>query len=121
MNELIRAEISELIARELKDPRVRGTISVTEVQTSPDLRHAKVYVSILGDEEQRKESFAALQRAASFFRRELSERLSLRRMPELEIRFDQSLERGDRIMRLLKEIQEQDSARAESQAESNEQ
>lgn len=117
VNELLRAEISDLISRHLKDPRISGTISVTEVQTSPDLRHAKVYISILGNEEQRRESFAALRHAAGFFRRELGERLALRRIPELDVRMDESLERGDRIMRLLKEIQEEGSALPERPTE----
>lgn len=115
VNELLRAEISELIARNLKDPRVSGTISVTEVETSPDLRHAKVYVSIMGSEEQRRESLAALKHAAGFFRHELGERLTLRRVPELDVRLDESIERGDRIMRLLKQIQREEAARRHGQ------
>lgn len=121
VNELLRSEISELIARNLKDPRISGTISVTEVQTSSDLRHARVYVSILGSEEQRRESLAALQHAAGFFRRELGERLSLRRTPELDIRLDESLERGDRIMRLLRELQEEEAARRQERQDQHEQ
>ena len=121
VNELLRAEISELIARNLKDPRIRGTISVTEVKTSPDLRHARVYVSILGSDEQRRESLAALQHAAGFFRHELGERLTLRRVPELDVRLDESIERGDRIMRLLKEIQREESARHKEQQSQREQ
>lgn len=121
VNELLRSEISQLIARSLKDPRISGTISVTEVQTSPDLRHARVYVSILGSEDQRRESLAALRHAAGFFRRELGERLTLRRTPELEIRLDESLERGDRIMRLLREIQEEEAARKRERQDQDEQ
>ncbi|MCL4458699.1 MAG: 30S ribosome-binding factor RbfA [Chloroflexi bacterium] len=104
VNELIRVELSEMINRQMKDPRLIGMISVTEVQTAPDLRHAKVYISIMGTEEERQLSFSTLQRATGFFRRELGERLSLRRIPELSLHLDESLERGDRILRLLREI-----------------
>jgi ribosome-binding factor A len=117
INELIRAEIAEMIVRNLKDPRLSGTISVTEVETSPDLRHAKVFVSVLGTEEQRRDSLAALQHATGFFRRELGERLTLRRIPELDIRLDESLEQGDRIMRLLKQIEKEDATRDQGSSE----
>ncbi|MBI4318921.1 MAG: 30S ribosome-binding factor RbfA [Chloroflexi bacterium] len=109
INELLRAEISELITREIKDPRLSGMISVTEVDTSPDLRVAKVYISILGSEEERRIAINALQKAAGFFRKELGARLTLRRIPELSFRLDLSIERGDRIMRLLHEIEREDA------------
>lgn len=109
INELLRAEISELITREIKDPRLSGMISVTEVDTSPDLRVAKVYISILGSEEERRIAINALQKAAGFFRKELGGRLTLRRIPELSFRLDLSIERGDRIMRLLHEIEREDA------------
>ena len=109
VNDLIRSEISELIVKEIKDPRLRGMISVTEVDTAPDLRHAKVYVSVLGTEEERSTVINTLKHAAGFFRKELGERLTMRRTPELAFVLDTSIERGDRIMRLLREIQEESS------------
>lgn len=104
VNELIREEISRLLTRETKDPRLSGVISITEVDTSPDLQFAKIYVSILGSEEQRNTSLAVLQGASGFLRRELYERLSLRRTPQLTFALDNSMERGDRILRLLHQI-----------------
>lgn len=115
VNELIRAEISELIVRQIKDPRLTGMISVTEVQTAPDLRHAKVYVSVMGTEEERSSVIATLKHAAGFFRKELGGRLTMRRTPELAFILDTSIERGARIMRLLREIQEEDAARRQEE------
>lgn len=103
INELLKEEISDLIGRELKDPRLRGLVSVTGVETSPGLEHARVYVSVLGEAEERQQTLAALHHASGFFRRALAERLKLRQIPELAFRFDDSLERGDRILRLLRE------------------
>ncbi|MDA8189448.1 MAG: 30S ribosome-binding factor RbfA [Dehalococcoidales bacterium] len=110
INDLIRSEISDLIAKELKDPRITGMISVTEVDTSPDMRHAKVFVSIMGSEEERKTVMNTLKHAAGFFRRELGERMTTRRTPELAFELDTSIERGDRIMRLLRDIQQDQNA-----------
>lgn len=110
VNDLIRAEISELIAKEIKDPRLGGMISVTQVETAPDLRFAKVYVSVMGSDQERSTAVSTLQRAAGFFRRELRERLTMRRTPELAFELDTSIERGDRIMRLLKQIHQEESS-----------
>ena len=105
LNEQLRTEISELISRHMKDPRLQGMISITEVETTPDLRRAKVFISVLGSEQERADTLAALQHAAGFFRHELRERLRIKRTPELDLRLDTSIERGDRIMRLLRQVQ----------------
>lgn len=105
INELIRDEISDLIRRETRDPRLGGLISVTEVETSPDLRYAKVYVSILGSEQEQKDAMEALKNASGFFRKELGGRLSFRRTPQLSFYLDVSLERGARIMDILRQIE----------------
>lgn len=105
INEQLRAEISELISRQMKDPRLHGMISVTEVETASDMRHAKVFVSILGTDQERAESFATLQRATGFFRHELRDRLRIKRTPELELRLDTSIERADHLMRLLRQVE----------------
>ncbi len=107
LNEQFRAEISELIRRELRDPGLTGLVSITTVDLSPDLRHARVYFSALGGEEERRRALAALQRAAGYLRHELAGRLTLRHVPELLFRPDTSLERGERIMGLLREIREE--------------
>lgn len=105
VNEQLRDEISNLIAREMKDPRLRGMVSVTTVETSPDLRRARVFVSVLGTDGERDDSLVALRRAAGFFRHELGERLRMKRTPEIDFRLDVSIERGARIMSLLREVQ----------------
>ncbi len=105
VGELLRAEISELILREVKDPRVaRGMVTVTEVQVSPDLRRAVVYVSHLGSEDERREVLEGLQHSAPFLHRELVHRLSLRNVPELVFRFDPSIERGARLAELIHQV-----------------
>ena len=104
INDLLREEISELLRRSVKDPRLQNFVTVTEAEVAPDLRHAKVYVSVLGTEEEKRDVFRALVSAAGFLRHELGERLSLRNVPELSFRRDDSMERADRIMRLLKEV-----------------
>lgn len=105
VNDLIRSELSELIGRELKDPRVAGLVSLTEVETTSDLRHARVFVSVFGSEEERKSTLTALRHAAGFLRHEVAQRVTLRTVPELEFQLDHSLEQGDRILRLLKQVQ----------------
>lgn len=107
INELLREEVSYLIRRELKDPRLGGLISVTEVEAAQDLSFARVHVSVLGDEEQKKASLKTLHRAAGFFRRRLTERLHIRRVPDLVFLLDTSLERGARILDLLREIEQE--------------
>lgn len=105
VNELLRAELSELIQREVKDPRVgRGLLSITEVQVSPDLRRATVYVSHLGSEGEREDALKGLQNSAHFLHRELMHRVTLRNVPELVFRFDPSIERGARLASLINEV-----------------
>ncbi len=98
--ELLHEEISLLIQQRARDPRL-GFVTVTGVEVSPDLRLAHVYVSVLGSDEDVKQSLASLRRAAGFFRRELGASLSLRYLPELNFRPDDSLLRGLRIDQLL--------------------
>jgi ribosome-binding factor A len=99
----VRAEVSTMIARDLRDPGI-GFITITRVQVSPDLQHARVYYTTLGDPAARKNTAKALERASSFMRRQLGQRLQLRRAPELEFRFDASIEHQDRVERLLQEL-----------------
>jgi ribosome-binding factor A len=104
VNELIREEISELLRREVNDPRISGLISVTEVVTSPDLRHARVYVSTMGTDEEKKQVEEGLAAASGFIRRLLGERISLRYVPELSFQRDDSIERGSRLLEIIKEV-----------------
>lgn len=103
VGEFIRQELSEIILKEMKDPRV-GFVTVTGVAVSPDLHCARVFVSILGDDEQRKETLSILKHAAGFLRREIGHRLRLRYCPELTVHYDDSLETAARIEQVLDEI-----------------
>jgi ribosome-binding factor A len=100
IEEMLREEISTLLQRELKDPRV-GFVTVTGADVSPDLRHAKVFVSVMGTPEEKKETLAALNRARGFLRSEIGKRAHLRTAPELTFAEDAGAERGDRITQLL--------------------
>lgn len=102
LNEQLRQEITLLLRGEVRDPRVT-LATVTAVQTSPELDHAKVYFTTLGDEEERAEVLAGLRSAAAFLRRELGKRLRIRRVPELHFAVDRVLEEAARIERLLSE------------------
>jgi ribosome-binding factor A len=99
----IRAEVTTMIARELHDPGV-GFVTVTRVQVSPDLQHARVYYTSLGDAEARKNTARALERASGFMRRHIGQRLRLRRAPEVHFHFDESIGHQDRVEQLLNEI-----------------
>jgi ribosome-binding factor A len=103
VNEAIREVLSEAITTELKDPRV-GFVTVTAVDTSPDLRHAHVFVSVLGDEQQREDSLAGLSSAHGYLQSHVAARLRLKHTPTLEFRYDSSAERVMRINQLLREI-----------------
>jgi ribosome-binding factor A len=100
----IRVELSDLLAREVQDPGI-GFLTLTHVKVTPDLQQARVYYTTMGDERARRESQRALERATPFLRRQLGRRLRLRRIPELQFFFDESIERQDRIERILQEIQ----------------
>jgi ribosome-binding factor A len=99
----LRAEISDLLARQVHDPGI-GFLTITQVKVSPDLQVARVYYTTLGDDHARRESAKALGRATPFLRRQIGSRLRLKRVPSLEFFFDESIERGDRIERILHEI-----------------
>jgi ribosome-binding factor A len=105
LDELFRQEIAEIVARDVADPRI-GFATITDVETTPDLRHAQVWVSVIGKPEERDTTIAALGRAMPFVRRELGHRLRLKRIPELHVRLDDTAERGTRVLRLLHELQE---------------
>jgi ribosome-binding factor A len=104
VNQLIKEEISTLLQRELKDPRL-GFVTVTEVETAKDLRVAKVFVSVLGDQRQWDASMAALASARGFVRNWLRQHLDLRVTPEIDFRPDHSMEHAAKIQSLLKQVQ----------------
>jgi len=105
--EEIKREVTRMLRDEIKDPRV-GFVTVTGVEVTPDIRYAKIYVSILGNDETKVQSLNSLEKAAGFVRSELGKRMRLRYTPEVSFKFDSSIEHGAKIMRLLKEVKEAD-------------
>ena len=103
VREAYRQELSQLIQRELKDPRI-GFLSITDVEVSGDLRQVKVYVSVMGDQQVKEGTMAALDRARSFLRSEMGKRVRLRYTPELFFYLDESIERGVRLKGLLDQL-----------------
>jgi ribosome-binding factor A len=106
----IRSELAQLLAREVHDPGV-GFLTLTYVKVTPDLQLARVYYTSLGDENARRESAKALRRAGPFLRRQLGQRLRLRRVPELEFFYDESIARQDRIEQILQELKTEATTR----------
>jgi ribosome-binding factor A len=104
VNNLIRREISELIQRDLRDPRLDDFVTVTEVSTSTDLKFAKVFVSCISGRQEEQKTLTALNSASGFLRTELARKVRLRRIPELSFYWDDSIEHGDHILRLIDEV-----------------
>jgi ribosome-binding factor A len=102
VNEVIRQVLGDVIATDLKDPRI-GFVTVIDVDTSPDLRTARVYVSVLGDEADREKALAGLQSAHGFLQGRIAAELRMKRTPTLTFHYDESVDRGVRISRLLDE------------------
>lgn len=102
VDEAVRAVLSEAITKEIKDPRV-GFVTVTAVKTSPDLRHARVYVSVLGDDETRADSLVGLNSAHGFLQCRVAAELRLKHTPTLEFAYDDTVDRGMRLTELLDE------------------
>jgi ribosome-binding factor A len=111
VNHLLRREISDLIQHQLKDPRLDAMISVTEVVTSPDLKYAKVFVSSISGRQEEAKILGVLSAASGFLRRELAGSLRMRYIPELSFHWDDSIEHGDQILRLIDQVssEEEDS------------
>jgi ribosome-binding factor A len=103
VGEQIKKEIVDILRYEVKDPRV-GFVTITDVEASGDLQHATVFVSVMGDEQQRKATMEALQKATGFIRAEVGRRVRLRRTPELHFKLDTSLDYSTRISEVLREI-----------------
>lgn len=99
----IRQELMELLQREMKDPRL-GFATITRVETARDLGHARVWVSVLGNEAERERTMGALRVATPWLRRRLGERLSMRHVPELTVREDDSIASGDRVLQIIQEL-----------------
>jgi len=104
IDELLRQEIGAIVTRDIADPRI-GFATITSVETTPDLRHAKVWVSVIGQPAERQAAIAALRHAMPFVRHELGGRLRLKRIPDLHVQLDDTAERGTRIQKLLSELE----------------
>ena len=113
VQELLVQEISDILRREMKDPRI-GFVTITDAEVTSDLRHARVFFSVLGDQTQREETIKALNRGAGFVRSEFARRAQMRFVPEIRFEFDPSAERGIRISQLLEQVKrdEQDAGGA---------
>jgi len=112
----IQEELGRILSRGLKDPRV-GFVTITGVELSPDLRHGRVYYSVMGTDEEKQQTAEGLQSAAGFLKREVAKALKLRYVPELRFVYDDSAERGARIEALLRELREQEADGDESSSE----
>jgi ribosome-binding factor A len=104
IDQLLREEIGAILAKDVQDPRI-GFVTVTDVETAPDLSTARVWVSVIGQPDERKQTIRALEHAMPFVRRELGGRIRIRRIPELLLRTDDSAQRGTRVLQLLAELE----------------
>ena len=108
LEELLKREISDIIRREVKDPRI-GFVTVTDAEVSGDLSFARVFVSVLGSEEQQAASLKGLNSATRFIRGEFGQRIKLRQVPEISFRFDKSIQHGARIHELLEQVKREEA------------
>ncbi|ASC73770.1 Ribosome-binding factor A [Halomicronema hongdechloris C2206] len=117
---LIKQEVSQMLMSGIKDDRVgAGMVSITDVAVSGDLQHAKIFVSIYGTEAARAETMEGLRAATGYVRRELGQRVRLRRTPEILFREDRSVERGTRVLSLINQLSQERSAKEASDAAAN--
>jgi ribosome-binding factor A len=107
VGEQMKKELSDIIGRKIKDPRI-GFVTVTDVQVTGDLQQAKVYISVLGDDEQRENTLKGLAKATGFIRTEIGHRIRLRKTPEIIFEFDESIDYGNRIETLLHQLHTED-------------
>jgi ribosome-binding factor A len=112
LNHQIQTEISDLLRKHVNDPRLSGLISITRVDISRDLRDAKIYISAIGEQASREEILKGFNSAAGFLRRELAHRLNTRVTPLLEFVFDDSIERGVKLVSLIEQVAASDSKAA---------
>jgi len=110
LREVIKEEISSIIRKELKDPRIGDMTSITSVEVTRDLRHAKVFASVFGDEKKQQDAIRGLQSAAGFIRTELARRVRLRHTPEITFHLDTSIAHGARISELINQVKQEEDA-----------
>jgi len=114
VGEQMKKELGDIIGRKIKDPRV-GFVTVTDVQVTGDLQQATVYISVLGDEEQRENTLKGLAKAKGFIRSEIGQRIRLRKTPEIFFEFDESIDYGNRIETLIHRIHDEDRSKGEEE------
>lgn len=107
INGQLRQELSQIISRQIKDPRIGGVITVTQVKTASDLRTARVFISVLGDDATKHNTLEGIQSASTFLRRELRDRLNLRYVPFMKFELDQSIEDADHLLRIIDRLKDQ--------------
>ncbi|WP_227395500.1 30S ribosome-binding factor RbfA [Jeotgalibacillus aurantiacus] len=107
VGEQMKKELGDIIGRKIKDPRI-GFVTVTDVEVTGDLQQATVYITVLGDEEQRENTLRGLVKAKGFIRSEIGQRIRLRKTPELLFEFDESIETGNRIESLIRDLKERE-------------
>ncbi|MEK3886932.1 30S ribosome-binding factor RbfA [Bacillus sp. FSL K6-3431] len=105
VGEQMKKELGEIISRKIKDPRI-GFVTVTDVKVTGDLQQATIYISVLGDDEQKEDTLKGLATATGFIRAEIGQRIRLRKTPEISFEFDESIAYGNKIETLLKQIKE---------------
>jgi len=116
VNQLIRQELSDLLLREVKDPRLDVYISINSVDTSPDLRHAKVYVSCICENERKKSILDGLSHSAGYFRSVMAKHFDIRRVPELHFVWDESIEKGVNLLSYIERVIEDDKKLPKNEA-----
>lgn len=120
INEEVLRELSNIMRGELKDPRVSSMCSVVAVEVAPDLKNAKAYISVLGDEEEQKRTMEGLRSSAGFIRRKLAENVNLRNTPQITFVLDQSIEYGVRMSKMIDEVTRKDDGAQEENGEGEE-
>jgi len=119
VGELLKEEISQIVLREMKDPRI-GFVSITDVEVSGDLRHAKVFISVYGTDKEKEETLNGLQQAQGFVRKLVGERVKIHHTPEIIFRYDDSIENGVHISEIIKDLKESGEIKeSDSDAEKN--
>lgn len=104
LSKLLQEKLAYLLQKEIRDPRISGIVSITKVSITPDIRNAYVFVSIIGDEEKKKLTMEGLNSASGFLRHQLAIKLTWRRMPQLHFKWDDSLEQGANVLKLIDEV-----------------
>ncbi|MBM3450614.1 MAG: 30S ribosome-binding factor RbfA [Armatimonadetes bacterium] len=115
LRELIKEETGQILQFEVKDPRL-GFVSVTDVELSADLHHAKIYVSVLGNDEQKAQTMEGLRSAVRFVRGEIGRRIKIHHTPEIQFRLDESIERGTRLVKMIEAVRAKDDEAAAGEA-----